>query len=185
MSAILAFLLPMLSSLPGTIGDYFKGQQEIEKLKQQSELELQRANLQLSGDLAKARLEYQKESLKATGMTFKYFTFAMWFGPYMMQIIWPSMGKKIFDNMLGMPEWYAQSCVVIMFTVWGISVSAPVVANIFTGLSSYFQGRREYKLEKAKIDRKAFFDGMRKIFPKGMTQSQVDVMEEALNEGEK
>jgi hypothetical protein len=83
-----------------------------------------------------------------------------------------------------MPEWYAQSCVAIMFTVWGISVSAPVVANIFQGLGHFFQARREYKLEKAKIDRKAFFGGMRKLFPKGMTQDQVNIMDSALDQGE-
>ena len=37
--------------------------------------------------------------------------------------------------MLSMPPWYTQSVVTIMFTVWGISVTAPVVGSIFSGLS--------------------------------------------------
>ena len=184
MSAILALILPFLSKIPGQLGDYFKGQQEIEMLKQKAELELQKANIQLSAELAKARLEYQKASLKATGKGFKYFTFGMWFGPYILQLIYPPLGKQVFDNMLGMPEWYAQSCVAIMFTVWGISVSAPVVSSIFQSLGHYFQGRRQYKLDKAKIDRKAFFNGIRHIFPKGLTQAQVEVIDNALDKGE-
>lgn len=184
MSALLALILPLLTKIPGQLGEYFKGKQEIEMLKQKAELELQKANIQLSAELAKARLEYQKESLKATGKGFKYFTFGMWFGPYMAQLVYPPLGKQIFNNMLGMPEWYAQSCVAIMFTVWGISVSAPVVNNIFQGLGQYFAGRREYKLQKAEIDRKAFFTGIRKIFPKGLTQAQVDIIDDALDKGE-
>ncbi len=184
MGAILALILPLLAKIPGQIGDYFQTKQEIEKIKLDTEKQLQLANLNMQGEIAKANLEFQKTALGATGNRFKYFTFAMWFGPYVMQIVYPPLGKQIFENMLGMPEWYAQSCVAIMFTVWGISVSAPVVANIFQGLGNFFQARRDYKLEKAKIDRKAFFDGMKKLFPKGMTQQQVDIMSSALDSGE-
>lgn len=184
MAPLLAILLPLLAKLPGQIGDYFQTQADIQKLKLDTEKELQLANLKLAGEIAKADLERSREIVKATGAGFKYFTFFMWFGPYMAQIIYPPLGKQIFDNMLGMPEWYAQSCVAIMFTVWGISVSAPVVANIFDGLSKYFAGRREYKLEKARIDRKAFFDGVRKLFPKGISQAQVEVLDKALDSGE-
>jgi hypothetical protein len=65
-----------------------------------------------------------------------------------------------------MPEWYVQSCMLIMFTVWGISVSAPVVSNIFSGLAGFFHDRKEQKQEFALkkqilINRKAFFDALR------------------------
>lgn len=185
MSAILALILPMLSSLPGKIGDYFAGQQQIEKLKQQAQMELQRANIELASEMAKAQLEFQKEALKSTGTYFKYFTFIMWFAPYMLQLVCPAIGHVIFENLAGMPEWYAQSCMTIMFTVWGISVSAPVVSNIFSNLSGFLADRRQYKLEKAKIDRKAFFDGIRKLYPQGLSQSQVDVLNKAIDDGEK
>lgn len=184
MSAILAMILPLLSQLPGAVGDYFKRQQEIEKLKQEGRIELQKANIKLSGELAKAELERQREALRATGKNFKYFTFAMWFGPYIAQILYPPLGRTIFENMAGMPEWYAQSCVAIMFTVWGIAVSAPVVSNIFNGLGQFFKNRQSYKLQKAKIDRTAFFDGIRKLFPKGLTQAQVGVIDDALDKVE-
>ena len=171
--------------LPGQIGEYFQTKQEIQKIKLENERQEALAQAKLAGDIALANLEFQKVALASTGANFKYFTFAMWFGPYIMQIIYPALGKQIFDNMLGMPEWYAQSCVAIMFTVWGISVSAPVVANIFSGLGQFFQARREYKLEKAKIDRKAFYDALKKapwFKGKGIDQATVDVMESVLNE---
>jgi hypothetical protein len=185
MGAILAIILPLLAKIPGQIGEYFQTKQEIEKIKLENQRQEVLAQAKLAGEIALANLEFQKVALASTGSMFKYFTFFMWFGPYMSQIIYPPLGKQIFDNMLGMPEWYAQSCVLIMFTIWGISVSAPVVSNIFTGLGHFFQARRDYKIEKAKVDRKAFFDGMRKLFPKGMTPQQVEIMDNALDEGEK
>lgn len=185
MGALLAVILPLLAKIPGQIGEYFQTKQEIEKIKLDTEKQLQLANMTMQAEMAKANLEFQKSALAATGSMFKYFTFFMWFGPYMAQIVYPPLGKQIFDNMLGMPEWYAQSCVAIMFTVWGISVSAPVVANIFQGLGNFFQARRDYKIEKAKVDRKVFFDGLKKMFPKGLSQAQVEVFDNALDEGEK
>lgn len=176
MGAILGIILPILSQLPGAIGGYFKGQQEIEVIKQQVAKELQLANVRLSGELAKAELEKQKEALKATGKGFKYFTFSMWFGPYLMQIIYPPLGKQIFDNMLGMPEWYAQSCVAIMFTIWGISVSSAVAASIFDGLSNFFAERRIVKAATSpNVDNEALFEVIRAIAPRGrLSQEQVD-----------
>lgn len=185
MAAILAILLPLLAKIPGQIGEYFQTKQEIEKIKLDTERQLQLANLKLAGEVAKADLEKSKEIIKATGANFKYFTFFMWFGPFMLGVVWPSKAAEIFNNLSIMPQWYVESCMLIMFTVWGISVSAPVVGSIFSGLSSYMSGRREYKLEKAKIDRKAFFDGIKKLFPKGMNQAQVDLFDRALDEGEK
>lgn len=186
MGAILAIILPLLSQLPGAIGDYFKGQQKIEQLKQENNLAIQQANIQLAQEMARAKLEWQKEALKSTGSYFKYFTFIMWFGPYMAQLIYPPLGKQIFENMSGMPEWYAQSCVLIMFTIWGISVSAPVISNIFAGMKTFFAERRDYKVKitEAKYNRKAVFDVIRQIFPKGMNQAQVDLIDRALDAGE-
>lgn len=183
LSTILAFALPLLSKLPGAVGDFFKGQQEIEKLKQEANRQLQLANIELSREMAKAQLEHSKEVLRATSPWFKYFTFGMWFGPYMMQVIYPPLGQQVFDNMLGMPEWYAQSCVAIMFTVWGITVSSPVISNIFQSLGSFFKARHEYKIQKASVDKKTVFESLRVLFPRGFTPEQVKVINEALDKG--
>jgi len=99
-------------------------------------------------------------------------------------LVSPDLSKLIFSNLSAMPDWYVQSCVLIMFTIWGISVSAPVVSNIFSNLGNYLADKRVYKLEKARIDRKAFFDALRKL--KGtLTQADVDAQNKALDEIEK
>ncbi len=163
MPVILTTLFSLLSNLAGPLGQYFKSKQEVEQLKIDTQKEIQLATMKLSAEIAQADMEKAKTVLAATGQYFKYFTFFMWFGPFIMGIINPALGKEIFVNLSGMPEWYVQSCMLIMFTVWGISVSAPVVGSIFSGLGNFFAERRDYKLEKAKIDRKAYFAALRKL----------------------
>jgi len=51
------------------------------ELKLETEKELQLCDIRLAAEVAKADLEKSKEVIKATGAEFKYFTFAMWFGP--------------------------------------------------------------------------------------------------------
>lgn len=179
-----ALLLPLLAQIPGLIGKYFEQKNAIESAKLEAQRQIEIARQQLAGEIAKGQMELNKTIVNSTGSYFKYFTFFMWFGPFMIGVISPAMAKDIFSNLTTMPEWYVQSCMLIMFTVWGISVSAPVVSNIFNGLSSFMQGRRDYKLELKKIDRKTYFDAMRKI--KGvLSQDDVDAGNKALDEAEK
>lgn len=179
-------LIAILAQLPGKIGDYFKQKADLqlEQLKTQREVEL--AKQQMAADVAKAQLELNKTIVQATSSNFKYFTFVMWFGPFMLTYIRPAWSQEIFKAWATMPPFYFQSCMLLMFTIWGISVSAPTVANIFTNLGDFFAARRDYKLEKARINRDAVFNSVRaKWFPKGMNQQQVDDLDNAINEGEK
>lgn len=159
----LALLLPLLSQLPGFLGTFFTQQNQIAQAKVSASLAIEQAKIQLAGQIAQAEMEVSKTVIGSTSAQFKYFTFIMWFGPYILQLLWPAKGHDIFQNMAGMPEWYAQSCVAIMFTVWGISVAAPVVNNIFSSLGSFFQTRRTDKIALAAVDKKAFFDAIRHL----------------------
>lgn len=184
--AILALILPLLSKLPGAAGDYFKKQQELKLEELKTQREVEQARQQLASEMAKAQFELNKAIVTATGTKFKYFTFVMWFGPFMLTYIRPVWSQEIFKAWQTMPHFYFQSCMVIMFAVWGISVSAPAVASIFSNLGDFFAAKREYKLEKARINRDALFAKVKSSwFPKGMTQSQVDTLDAAIDEGEK
>lgn len=181
-----ALLLPLLSTLGGKLGEYFTQLNDLKKQELETQRQIEVAKQQMASEIAKSQLELNKTIVNSTGAYFKYFTFLMWFGPFMMGVVWPAQSSAIFINLSTMPEWYVQSCMLIMFTVWGISVSAPVVGNIFSGLGSFMASRREYKLEKARINRDAVFASLKtKMFPKGMTQQQVDDIDAAITEGEK
>ena len=183
-------LIPLLAQLGGKFGDYFKQKADLqlEQLKTQREIEL--AKQQMAAEVAKAQLELNKTIVASTGNYFKYFTFFMWFGPFMVGTIAPARAHDIFLNWAGMPDWYVQSCMLIMFTVWGISVSAPVVGGIFSSLSQFMVDRKEakrnFELAKAKINRDVVFDKVKAAwFPKGMNQQQVNELDRALDDGEK
>ncbi len=185
-----AFLIPLLAGLPGLIGKYFSEKNALEQAKLDTERQIELAKQQMASEIAKGQMELNKTIVQATGSKFKYFTFVMWFGPFMVGTIKPSWSHDIFVNLAAMPEWYVQSCMLIMFTVWGISVSAPVVSGIFSGLGNFFADRkdakRDFELAKAKINRAAVFEDLRAhLFPKGMNQQEVDIIDNALDEGEK
>ena len=164
-----ALLIPILAQLPGIIGAFFKQKNDLLTAQNEVQRQIELAKLEMAKEIATAQLNLNATIVQATSSLFKYFTFFMWFGPFMLGIIFPHAGKDIFINLAGMPEWYVSSCIAIMFTVWGISVSAPVVNGIFSGLGEFFSARRNHKIELAKIDRKAFYDALRDI--KGFVSS--------------
>ena len=160
-----ALLIPILASLPGLIGKYFQQKNDLLTAKNEVTRQIELAKIEMAKEIAVSQLNLNATIVQATSPIFKYFTFAMWFGPFMVGVVAPSYAKDIFHNLEGMPEWYVSSVVMIMFTVWGISVSAPVVNGIFSGLGEFFQAKRndKIKLAAAKVDRKAFYDNLRSI----------------------
>lgn len=173
-------LIPILAALPGLIGAFFKQKNDILTAKNEAERQIEIAKIEMAKEIATAQLNLNATIVQSTSSFFKYFTFVMWFGPYMVGLVSPVMSHDIFQNMLGMPEWYVQSCMLIMFTVWGINVSAPVVNGIFSGLGDFFSSRRTHKLEMAKVDRKAFYDALREA--KGIiTAGDVKINEKAFD----
>lgn len=169
-----SLLFGFLGNLPGAIGDYFKRKNDLALAKIDSDTKIEQARAQLAGEIAKAELEKATVTLGATGAWFKYCTFVMWFGPFVLGIFWPSKAHEVFVNLAAMPEWYVQSIIALMFTVWGIAVSAPVVSNIFGSLSEFFAARRQ-----AKLPEKMFYSVLRSV--KGnLTQAEVDAYQLAL-----
>ncbi|CAB4120855.1 hypothetical protein UFOVP1_2 [uncultured Caudovirales phage] len=174
----------LLSALPGGIGEFFASQARLDSAK----LELQRQvvveQYKMADQIAAGEVELGRSALAATSATFKYFTFFMWFGPFIMGIIYPAGSAYVFDNLAHMPIWYVQSCVTIMFTIWGIAVSAPVVGTIFSNLNDFLGDRRDHKLEMKKVDseqyRKAFYDALR-VAKGTVTQHDVDIDDAVLS----
>ena len=177
-------ILPLLSQIPGVVGESFKRMAEVQAARVEADRQIEVARQQLAGEIAKSQADLLVTVVASTSPKFKYFTFFMWFGPFMIGLVFPEYAATIFHNLGVMPEWYVTSCMTIMFTVWGIAVSQPIVSNIFSGVSNFFAARREYKLEKARIDRKSFYDALRKI--KGaVSGADVKALEPVLDELDK
>ncbi len=174
-----ALLIPLLAQLPGLFGSFFKQKNDLLTAQNAAQLQIEIAKLNLAGEIAKAQMAEEAVIVTSTGSYFKYFTFFMWFGPFMLGIFFPTLSKQVFDNLAGMPPWYVQGCLVIMFTVWGISISADTVGNVFSSLSNFFAERN-----KANLPAKMFFDTLRSV--KGnISQAEVDLYNKALAEHNK
>jgi len=158
-----ALLLPLLAQLPGIFGSMFRSQNELMKAKTTADLQIQLSKIGLAGEIARAQMAEESVIVKSTGKRFKYFTFFMWFGPFILGMVAPHYSKIIFDNLGAMPEWYVQSCMLIMFTVWGISVSADTVGGIFSSLGSFFAAKRSHALELAKVNRAQYYNALREL----------------------
>jgi len=160
---LLLLLLPLLSQLPGILGTFFGQKNALAQAQVASELAIAQAKIALAGQMAEAEMELSKTVIGATSPHFKYFTFFMWFGPFMLGVVAPARAHDIFINLSSMPEWYVQSCMTIMFTVWGIQVAGPVINQIFNNLGSFFQASRTDKIAMKAVDKQAFFDALRHL----------------------
>jgi hypothetical protein len=185
MPVFLTSLLGLLGKLPGVIGDVFTQNYNLNMAK----LELQKQQIIAQAQLATATVtadaQRAEEIVKATGARFKYFTFLLWFGPFIAGVFKPEWSTPIFKNLAGMPDWYVQSCITIMFTIWGISVSAPVISNIFSSLGSFLTTRHGQSVEKALaknlVDKETFYNALRKV--KGVvTNSDVKVDDKVIDQ---
>lgn len=167
-------LIAAITSLGTLFTKGFTKYQEVKQEKIQSQIRTAELTSQLMLAKNKAELELGKTQIKATSSWFKHVTFFLWFGPFVMTTIFPEYGVVIFKNWQLMPEWYAQSCVAIMFCVWGIQVSKDYIANIFSSAGHFFKKRRQEK-----FNQKIFYDTLRST--KGpISQYEVEVLNKAL-----
>jgi len=158
-------LFSFLGNIPGAIGQYFSSKNELEIAKIQTQMAMQLAAQQAASASLQAEATLEKSIVESTSSYFKYFTFLMWFSSFYLSIVAPSKASVIFQNLSLMPQWYCQSCMVLIFAVWGISAGSPVISSIFGNLTQYLSDRRQDKIEmiKAKVDPKNYFDVMRQI----------------------
>ena len=177
------FILSMFSGIFGAIGNYFVEKQKRAAQEQMMQDQMRIQAMKMEADGIKADGVAANTRLKSTGRNFKYITFIMWFTPFVLGIIKPSAAAVIFQNFELMPTWYSQSCTILMFAIWGISVSAPVVQTVFSSLGNYLQGGREHRETLARINRDAVFAALR-AKQGALSQKTVDEVNAALDAGE-
>lgn len=170
-------LLGILAGLPSLISQWINGKQEAAK--KQADIELTKINNALLIEQEKsklaaemARAEVQKDSedsnrakvaLQSTGKFFKYSVFWLLSFPFVACLVgFPQYSQYIFDNLGKLPEWYLIIYTSIIAVIWGIPVKGNISGFVVDGIKSSVQNRRDYKLEKAKIDREAYYNAMRK-----------------------
>ncbi len=170
MSAIIGVLTSLIGAVTGAFSRY----QDRKQAEQSVTLAQEEARRQLAMKTIEAELELGQTQVRATGRYFKYFTFCLWFGPFVISTFLPEYGQQIFKNWETMPDWYSQSVLVIIFAIWGIQAGKESIGTIFANL-----GQHMLKRQKASINKQLFYATLRST--KGpIGQAEVDLYEKAL-----
>jgi len=141
-----SLLIPLLTSLPGLVGKFFTDKNDLQKLQQKTELRKEEIRAEMASRVIEAELQRGTTQIKSTGRLFKYFTFGMFMMPFMLAMVAPEYSRELFVRLGELPQWYIETVMVLMFAVWGITVSKDVIANIFSNLGRFMLKRQENKL---------------------------------------
>lgn len=170
-----ALLFSVLGNLPGTIGDYFKSKNDLALAKVNAEVAIEQAKIAQAQAYATADLQKADSLLGVTSPKFKQFTFIVWFLPFLLAVVAPGHAKEIFANLQVLPDWYTQTAITLLLSVWGITVASGVIEKIFTNVVQFLDKRK-----KENLPADMFYQVIRSV--KGnITQAEVDVYNKALD----
>lgn len=146
-------LIPILAQIPGIIGQFFKQKNEIQTQQLSNQLALEQEKNKLIAQGMITQGELGQAQLAATSSRFKEFIYCVILSPIVITCFDPLKGKEIFTSLNIVPEWYLGMVVTIGLAMWGINSDK---------VQNFMQARRDYKLELKRIDRKAYYDALRK-----------------------
>jgi hypothetical protein len=149
-------ILNIISAITTFLSSIWSNYRETKQAQHETNIALEKSKLELIEKQLHKEHELNIVRLKSTSSIFKYFTFIMWFGPFVISWVFPGYGAAIFENLKLLPEWYIQSCMAIMFTIWSINVSKETIGTVFQNITKYMTARR-----KDKLKRKMLFDIIR------------------------
>lgn len=182
-----AALIPLLSGIfgeNGPIGQYFKTKAAQVQAEQDYKLAVLKANTESAIQASIADTTQRSNYLGATSQGFRQGTFYWMSAIILYSIIRPGSAEALWHNFELIPQWVQYIYLGMLSVTWGLPIAKENIGLMFSSIGRGMAASREYKLAKKEIDRKAVFTVMKKIFPKGMTQPQVDIISEAIDAGE-
>lgn len=176
---MIAAIIPILTLLGQSVKDYFTHRQQVTKENRELELASIQANKEAIMSNNQAETAQIQSYLNATSRKFRQGSFYFFMVPFTLSMIAPNYAKVMWENFDAIPYEFK----LLFFSIYGVIWGFPSLKN---NINKYISDRREYKLEKARINRKAVVDSLRsKWFPKGMNQQQVNDLDGALDAGER
>lgn len=180
-----AALIPLLSGIfgeNGPIGQYFKTKAAQVQAEQDYKLAVLKANTEAAIQESVADTTQRANYLGATSQGFRQGTFYWMSAIILYSIVFPSKADSLWHNFGLIPQWVQYVYVAMLSVTWGLPVAKENIGLMFSSIGKGLEARREYKLEKARINHKTVIDAIRKAwFPKGMNQAQVDLIDNTLN----
>lgn len=191
-----ALLLPLVTSLfgeNGPLGQYLKTKAAKQQADAELALQIQKDKMALSGIMAQAAVDSEKNKLAATSQTFKAVSFLLLNIPIIITCLSNSQGEALWTNLTLIPVWYAQMYVAVVFVIWGLPVVGNATGTIFSAVQQAWEVRNRGKIDKIQAigeangmnteqAKKEIFDTLKKVTGlQGYTQQQVDVISPVLD----
>ncbi len=181
-----ALLVPLISQLlgeNGPLGQYFKIKADTITAENNYKLEVLKAQT----EQAKAEVQQISDRLNSTSQEFKQLTFWFICAPVLLTMFCPNFAVTMWHNFTLIPEWFQILFVSVYSSIWGLPIAKEYLGGMFKSLGNAIDTRREFKLEKARINREAVFASLRSNpqFKRGIDQATVNMIDTAINEGEK
>lgn len=181
-------LIPLLAGIfgeTGPIGQYFKTKAQQVQLEEEFRLAQLKANTERDIAASVADTTQRSNYLGATSIGFRQGTFYWVSAIILYSIVFPSKAEALWHNFGLIPEWVQYIYIAMLSVTWGLPIAKENIGLMFSSIGRAVASRREYKLERARINRKVFMDNIRAgLFPKGMGQAQVELFDKALDAGE-
>ncbi len=178
-----AAIIPLISSLlgeNGPLGQWFKTKAAQVQADQDYKLAVLKANAEAAIQASIADTAQRSNYLGATSQGFRQGTFYWMSAIILYSILRPGSAEALWHNFALIPEWVQYIYLGMLSVTWGLPIAKENIGLMFSSIGRGMAAHREYKLNRA-----AVFQGLHNIFPAGMTQSQVDSIDKALDEGEK
>ncbi len=128
-------IIGLITTLATFFTGFFKNRHELaqEKFKTKVAIEQNRQRLAMAEETHNH--EWEMASLKGTGKTLRFVSFAIFAGPFVVAIFSPEDVKNYFDvSMAAVPLWWQQTFIAIIGGIWGLSSLkniVPAVVSIF------------------------------------------------------
>ena len=178
----LVALLPLLAGLTQPLKDWFSYKQQSTKAEQDFRLAVLQSQAEQAKQQAISDSNDLGNRLNATTQAFKQGTFYPLWGVIVFSVCFPKHAEVMWHNFSLIPEWFQWLFLSVYSAIWGL----PIVKGGYGAITDLLQARRNYKLEvsKVKYNREAVFSVIKQLFPKGMDQAQVNLIDRALDAGE-
>jgi hypothetical protein len=180
-----AAIVPILSLIGQSVKDYFVHRQEMTRENRELELASIKATKDAIVSGNEADTAQRQAYLNATSRRFRQGIF-YWFSAIIAySILFPSKAESLWANFELIPEWVRYAYIGMISVAWGLPVAKENIGLMFSAVGRGIAARREYKLEKAKINRQSLFDVIKaRWFPRGMNKQQVKDLDDAIDAGE-
>lgn len=182
-----ALIVPLIAQLlgeKGPLGQYFKTKADAVIAENNYKLKALEAQSQRDTAEFVADTTQRANYLEATSRGFRQGIFYWFSAIILFSILCPDRAEAMWANFDRIPQWIQYAYLGMICVAWGLPTAKEHVGLMFASIGRGLAASREYKLQK--INRKAVFNALKaKWFPKGMNQQAVEILDGALDEGEK